>query len=127
MGDLSENFSRREFACKCGCGYDGINLALVEVLQRLRNTMRQPIQVNSGCRCVNHNMSVGGVQPSEHMKGNAADITCEAGAVFMFLFLNLLYETKRIPNLEFCQLYREKNFVHVDVGRIRNKRFSEAA
>ena len=36
MGDLTDNFSRSEFACKCGCGADAISLDLVERLQLLR-------------------------------------------------------------------------------------------
>ena len=36
MGDLTENFSRREFACTCNCGADGIDMELVEALERVR-------------------------------------------------------------------------------------------
>ena len=32
MGDLTKNFSRSEFACKCGCGFDDIDLVLQSVI-----------------------------------------------------------------------------------------------
>lgn len=74
MGDLSLNFSRREFACShCGRRV-GPTTALVDVLQRLRTLQGKPLIVVSGYRCVAHNKSVGGVRYSEHLTGNGADI-----------------------------------------------------
>ena len=53
-------------------------LALVEeVLEPVRERLGKPIVVNSGFRCPIHNAAVGGVANSQHMKGEAADITCE--------------------------------------------------
>ena len=50
--------------------------ALVEnVLDPLREKYGKPVMVNSGYRCPNHNLTVGGVKNSQHMKGEAADIT----------------------------------------------------
>ena len=49
--------------------------ALVEnVLDSLREKYGKPIKVNSGYRCPNHNLAVGGAMQSQHMKGEAADI-----------------------------------------------------
>jgi hypothetical protein len=36
MGDLSAHFSRSEFACKCGCGFDDVKPDLIEALEALR-------------------------------------------------------------------------------------------
>ena len=74
MGDLTENFSKREFACRCGCGFDTPSLKLVQLLQRIRNHIGQPITVVSGCRCPKHNSAVGGARNSQHLLGKAADI-----------------------------------------------------
>jgi len=53
-------------------------LALVEeVLEPARERLGKPIVVNSGFRCPIHNAAVGGVANSQHMKGEAADITCD--------------------------------------------------
>ena len=44
MGDLSENFSRHEFACKCGCGNDTVDAELIRVLQSVRARFGKPIR-----------------------------------------------------------------------------------
>ena len=80
MGDLSENFDLDEFECKCGCGFDTVDQELVDILEEIRShfkTMyggRVRVKVNSGCRCPDHNLSVGGSQSSQHLLGTAADI-----------------------------------------------------
>lgn len=78
MGDLTQNFSRREFACRCGCGYDAIDMDLVVNLQILRYRIHRPIYVNSGCRCEKHNQAVRGARNSYHLRGLAAAL--HAGA-----------------------------------------------
>lgn len=74
MGDLTPHFSREEFACHCGCGFDEVDAALLEVLEALRLAFDCPVEVLSGCRCRAHNEAVGGKRHSEHLKGRAADI-----------------------------------------------------
>ena len=69
------------------CGYDESTvvkvpsevienaIALVEnVLDPLREEYGHPIRVNSGYRCPLKNKAVGGVENSQHLKGEAADI-----------------------------------------------------
>jgi len=73
MGDLSENFSRAEFACKCGCGFDTIDAELIKVLEEIRSTFDAPIHITSGCRCEANNKRAGGGANSQHLKGRAAD------------------------------------------------------
>lgn len=76
MGDLSKNFSRREFRCP-HCGRlppAGVHPDLVQVLQRLRDLLGRPLRVLSGYRCPEHNRRVGGARYSQHMYGRAADI-----------------------------------------------------
>lgn len=72
---LTRNFTRGEFACRCGCGFDTVDHRLVEGLQRLRDMTGQEIRINSGCRCPAHNAAIGGSANSQHMLGKAADIT----------------------------------------------------
>lgn len=74
MSDLTANFSRREFACRCGCGSDHIRIQLVDVLQQIRDTVNRPVVVTSGVRCERHNRRVGGAARSQHLLGTAADI-----------------------------------------------------
>ena len=70
---ISKNFSREEFACKCGCGFDTVDVELVKVLQEIRNELG-PITITSACRCKKHNAKVGGGKRSQHLLGRAADI-----------------------------------------------------
>ena len=46
----------------------------LEVLQPLRDYVSAPVHINSGYRCPELNMAVGGVKNSQHCRGEAADI-----------------------------------------------------
>ena len=75
MGNLSKNFNRDEFDCKCGnCTSIAVDAELVNVLQKLREHCGQPITINSAYRCEVHNERVGGATKSKHRLGIAADI-----------------------------------------------------
>jgi uncharacterized protein YcbK (DUF882 family) len=107
MGDLTENFSRWEFACKCGCGFNDINIELVEELQEVRDMTGGSLFINSGCRCENHNSSVSkAVKLSSHVKGRAVDIKCDNSA-FRGLLLPLLAS-------RFNRIGIGTDFIHVD-------------
>ena len=67
MGDLTENFSKSEFVCKCGCGEDRISADFVERLQLARNTFGRSLTITSGCRCPEHNKKEGGKENSSHL------------------------------------------------------------
>lgn len=77
MGDISKNFSRYEFACKCGCGFDTVDIELIQVLEDIRADYGHPITISSGCRCKKHNARVGGNDNSQHLYGRAADFSVE--------------------------------------------------
>ena len=129
MGDLSENFSSIEFACRCGCGYATPSHKLVGKLQELRDKWGFAITVRSGCRCPDHNRSdlVFGARNSYHLNGMGADVTPKD--------IELVAQEKswardKIMN-EFHKLaksifdgngiiyYPVKKFVHVDVRGYR--------
>lgn len=72
---LSEHFTAREFACRCGCGSDIVSNKLILVLEGIRARLGGvPVQVVSGRRCPEWNRYVGGAKRSQHLVGNAADI-----------------------------------------------------
>lgn len=74
MGDLTLNFSRKEFRCS-HCGrLVGPTDALLAVLQRARTAKGEPLRIVSGYRCVVFNRRVGGIVHSEHLTGNGADV-----------------------------------------------------
>ena len=68
------NFTRDEFLCPCGCGFDDVDPLIVSTLQRFRDEVQRPVRINSGCRCRSHNEAIGGAPNSQHMRGKAADI-----------------------------------------------------
>jgi len=70
----------------------------VNVLQPLRNLYGDSITVNSGFRSVSVNISVGGAKNSQHLKGEAADLTCDDNAI--------LFQIIR-ANIDFDQLIWE--------------------
>jgi uncharacterized protein YcbK (DUF882 family) len=76
MGDLTDHFDTSEFACKCGCGYANVRMALVYKLEGMRADIQKPMVITSGCRCLEHNRAVGGKPGSAHVDGLAVDIAC---------------------------------------------------
>lgn len=83
------------------------------VLDPLRDAWGAPIHVNSGYRCPELNKAVGGVPASQHLKGEAADITAGSPAKN-----KLLYSLLRQLNLPVDQAINEHDFawIHVSYG-----------
>lgn len=109
MDKISHHFKRKEFACKCGCGFDAVDKELLDVLEKVRTRFNQPVTITSGCRCVEHNKDIGGSESSQHVFGKAADIVVKnisPRAVFNFL-------DKYQPLRYGLGLY--EGWVHVDV------------
>jgi len=110
MGDLSANFSRSEFQCKCGCKKFNITPALIKGLQKLRDYLGMPIIINSGTRCPKHNAAVGGTRNSYHLRGYAADI-CVEGLTPKALAI----KAEQITVFRCGGIGIYSTFVHVDV------------
>ena len=77
--DEIEFFDREEFRCKCGGKYcNGFPAEpkeqLVRIADQLRKNLGVPITIVSGLRCPTWNRIQGGVENSQHMFGEAADI-----------------------------------------------------
>lgn len=73
MGDISKNFNRSEFECKClDCGLDTVDAELLAALQDIRDKFG-PLRITSGHRCEDHNKAIGGNANSYHLHGRAAD------------------------------------------------------
>ena len=75
---LTRNFKLSEFDCKSGCEMpDSVLMEvkkLANQLQIIRDFIQQPIYINSGYRCKEHNAKIGGVKNSKHILGQAADM-----------------------------------------------------
>jgi zinc D-Ala-D-Ala carboxypeptidase len=109
MGDLSKNFNRSEFACKC-CGVVRIRPSVVEGVQQIRDLAGVPVHINSGYRCIPHNKAEGGAKRSQHLLGAAADIVVE-GMTPMQMYL-LALEVPQFKNGGIG--VSDTHFIHVD-------------
>lgn len=67
MTDGSKYFRAKEFVCSCGCGLDDISPRFIEKLDKLREDCGFPFIVNSGCRCHQNNLDIGGADNSAHL------------------------------------------------------------
>lgn len=80
------------------------------VLDPLRQWYGKPIIVNSGYRCNKLNIAVKGAKNSQHLFGEAADITAGSKTENKKLFEYIR------DNLEFDQLINESNFTWIHVS-----------
>lgn len=85
---------------------------VTHVLDPLREMYGKPITVNSGYRCPKLNDAVGGAKNSQHMRGNAADITGGSREENKKLF-ELIRD-----NLPFDQLLNENDYSWVHVSYV---------
>ena len=81
-----------------------------KVLQPARDLYEHPIRVNSGFRSLAVNSAVGGASKSQHLLGEAADIT-----VMSREGNKKLFEIIR-DNLSFDQLINERNYSWIHVS-----------
>ncbi|MDO7787882.1 YcbK family protein [Desulforamulus aquiferis] len=109
---LAPHFAESEFACRC-CGMVMISMELISRLEKLRQYIGRPVIVSSGYRCPRHNQVVGGAVNSFHMKGLAADIYIVG------------YSAEKLATVaewfgfDGLGVYRQGNFIHVDVRGYR--------
>ena len=88
------------------------------VLQPLRDKLNKPIYISSGFRCEELNKIVGGVNTSQHLIGQAADITYSGD-------IEELYEYIKLINLPVDQviLYKNKNFIHISYSKRHRRQY----
>ena len=75
---LTENFSKSEFECNCGCDMPEdvfLNIQkLANQLQAIRDFVKVGFSPTNAYRCPEHNAKVGGAKRSQHLLGKAADL-----------------------------------------------------
>ena len=116
-----KNFRIQEFVCHCGCempaeARQNIEALVANVLDPVREAYGKPIYVNSGYRCEKHNKAVGGVPRSQHMLGQAADISLRLTA---YSLQDELMKLAKIIKEQgrFDQLIIYPTFLHVSYRR----------
>ena len=120
--NITKNFKRSEFNCKCGCGYNVVTQRLADTLQEIRDYIGKPIVIVSGCRCETHNRKVGGVPESAHMKGEAADIMVKGwDAVELGSHIKNLYEAGKLRSLTYAY-FPGRLTVHIGVDSKKRSR-----
>lgn len=118
MGSLSRNFDWKEFEKSDTASRlhivnvindwdvrDNIKALVENVLQPLRDAWGGPIFINSGYRSKELNEAVGGVETSQHRKGEAAD----CGVTDPYALAKLVLRMK----LPFDQLIVYPDFLHI--------------
>lgn len=115
--NISENFTIEEMeasetAAKLGIinqvatfeQRDALFALVRSVLQPLRTAYGKPLHINSGFRSKELNRAVGGVETSQHTKGEAADVAAENPYQLAML--------ARTLNLPYDQMILYPTFVH---------------
>ena len=116
-----KNFRIQEFVCRCRCempaeARQNIEALVANVLDPVRDEYGKPIYVNSGYRCEKHNKAVGGVPKSQHMLGQAADISVKSEKLKVKSELDELARII-VAQGRFDQLIIYPTFLHVSYKR----------
>lgn len=98
-------FYREEFACKCGCGMNTIDVKLAVILKKLYRSINKKIIIEKGIVC--SKSSVDCNDKIAHQYGRAADIRVEGMTTSSLVSL-----IKGIDNTVNC--YAFGNLVHLD-------------
>lgn len=130
---LSENFTLEELTQSATARAYGIdneptasaaaNLRrlAVEILQPIRDAYAKPISINSGYRCPELNKRVKGSNTSQHLTGQAADISCTktSKAVLFNLILGMIRSGKiRVGQLVWeYGSKKEPKWIHISLPR----------
>lgn len=112
---LSPNFKVREFACSDGTDPIFISPELVEILQKIRDHFKKPVNINSAYRTPAKNKAVGGATYSQHLYGTAADISISGVSPKTVA----AYAETLLPNTGGIGIYQ--TFTHVDVRKVKSR------
>jgi uncharacterized protein YcbK (DUF882 family) len=114
MGDLSPNFSKKEFECYC-CKKVIINLGLIYKLERIREAIGNlPITIIDGYRCKEYNDLIDGDPNSAHLTGEGADIETILTPIKLAL---------RAETVEGIRIGIYPKHIHIDIRPVNPSRF----
>lgn len=101
-------FNAEQIKCRCGCGYRVDYAPLLVKLGTAQLNAGFSFNINSWCRCYNHNRDVGGSETSSHRKGYAVDIETKNNW-YRYKILHALFQAG------FKRIGIGKNYIHADV------------
>jgi len=117
MGNLSEHFNNRDFACRCGqCrGQLRVHLGLVGALEAISDHFRRVPRVVDAFRCEFYAEKHDTPKKNAHRMGKAAHIQVEgAGLKDVYLF------AKSLPEICGLGFYPSENCIHIDTRETKN-------
>lgn len=95
-----------------------VNLQEVaNLLEKIRTKWKSPIIVTSGYRCAELNKKIGGVPTSQHLKGQAADITSRDNKQLFLLISQMVLDGE----IKVGQLIDEKKYkwLHISTPHLK--------
>lgn len=118
MGNLSENFNHKDFACRCPeCkGEYRIHLGLVGILELIATHFKKRVKIIAGYYCETFTEKLNREKISYHSKGKAANIRVEGipvAEVFRF--------AETIEGINGLGFYPDENMVHIDTRPAEKK------
>jgi hypothetical protein len=111
MGNLSDNFNHKDFACRCPeCkGEYRIHLGLVGILEEIASHFKKRPKILSAYFCEAYTEKLNRDKPSYHSKGKAVNIAVDGvPALEVFKF------AESINGVNGLGFYPEENMVHLD-------------
>ena len=74
-------FSKEEFRMGNENVFDKMDNDFLCLLDELRLYVEEPLHITSSYRSESYNKSIGGSKKSQHLKGNAVDLSCDNGTL----------------------------------------------
>jgi len=111
VGNLSEHFSYRDFACKCKkCKSEvKIHLGLVGALEAISANFRRVPRIVDAYRCEDSSNTLVPIKKDSHRQGRAVHIYIDG------VPLNQLFEfVKTLPEIRGIGYYQEEGILHID-------------
>ena len=111
MGNLSEHFNHKDFACRCPeCrGEYRIHLGLVGALEQIGAHFRKKVRIISGFWCDAFFEKLNKTKRSFHTNGKAAHIQIDG-----ITAQNLFKYAETVPELRGVIFYPNEPFIHID-------------
>lgn len=99
-----------------GSGKKYMNQRFLDKLDVARGIAGIPFIINSGYRSIEHNLAVGGIKNSSHLKGLAADIECDTDEDRYKITQALLK-----AGINRIGIKGSNGFIHCDIDPSKNK------
>lgn len=116
---LRNNVSNLPPHFKAGEIYFNLAVLIDNLLDPIRERFAVPMIITSGYRCEKVNALVGGVDNSQHMKGEAVDF-CFAGFSKKEMAA-AFFEIAEEFNFDQLIYYKKKGIIHISYSRERNR------